>query len=654
MANQGVTFEFAAESAKLRNEIDKVRKQVGALNGTVKGIEKGFKTLGGVVAGAFSVSAIGAFLGRINAAADGLNDLSGRLGASASGLQSIQLAAQLAGGSAEAANNALAKMSTTLGEAMAGNNKRAAEAFGRLGLSLDELSKLKADEAFGRINQRLSEIPNTYERATVAQDIFGRGAKDLAGLFAEGGSAIDEVNRKLAEQGALISDLDVAKIGVMNDELAFQGTVVTNLGTKFLSGLTPAVGVATGAVGEMLGRLGGASEAGKLFGTVMVGAIKIVETAAYGLAATFETVRAVISGMLAIIADGIGSVLGGVASTAEFFGLQIAGPIRNAANLMDGIGASLQNVSDQARENATQAASYAIEAATNIVKAGEIFNAAQADYERKAAEAAARNAAAQGAGSGYIAPGGKDKKVPDYSLGTLRTDTKIQDALAKDPTTDPKYLYQQSLGAALEQLATDQAAAQLNIAQVGNASILDSLLLNHDYMIAAEEAKNQTLGASLTSMVGLAIQQGGKLGKFAKAFAIAQTVWSGGTAIIETFKNNGGYPFGIAPAAAMAATVAAKLASIKSTNIGSGGSAGGVSGGSSAGSSALRDIPTTSGEGGQALEQQKTVQVVVQGDLFNTGRETAEKLAELLGDLINNADAVFISPASRQAAELRT
>lgn len=659
MANIGVTFDFAAESAKLRSEIDKVRKEVGGLNSTVKGIEKGFKAVGGIIAGAFSVGAIGAFIGRINSAADGLNDLAGRLGASASGLQSLHLAAGLAGGSAEGVNTALGKMSSTIGDAIAGN-KKAAESFGRIGLSAQELSKLKPDEAFRVINQRLSEIPNSFERASAAQDIYGKGAKDIAGLIAEGDAAITAVNQKLAEQGALLSNLDVAKIGVMNDELQFQSTVVQNLGTKFLAGLAPSVGVATGAVSEMLGRLGGASEAGKLFGTIMVGAIKVVETAAYGLAATFETVRAVIAGMLAIIADGIGSVLGGVASTAEFFGLQIAGPIRNAANLMNDIGASLQDVSDKARENAVQAASYAIEAATQIVKAGTIFDAAQAEYEAKAAAAAARNAAANGATSGAGTVTGAVSAGYDPRAARMSTDIGMDGSdikatapgAIKDATTDPRYLLEQQVGLALNELAAQQSAERLGLVDQTNRSVLDSLMLNNDYMIAAEQAKNATLGQSLTSMVGLAMQQGGALGKFGKAFAIAQTIWSGGTAIIESYKNAGGFPMGIPAAAAMAATVAGQLANIKKTNIGSGGSvpsakAGGSSGGSSA---ALRDTVQT-GAQAQPLQQQSAVQIIVQGSLF-AAQETVDWLTEKIGEAVNGRDVVFINSSSRQAMEI--
>lgn len=646
MANVGVTFDFAAESAKLRSEIDKVRKELSSINKATQGIKDGFSTMGKVVAGAFTLGAATAFLSKVNANIDALNDLSGRLGASAAGLQSLQVAASLAGGSAEAMTTALGKMSSTIGDAVAGN-KQAAEAFSRLGLSAKELAQLKPDEAFRRIADATAAIPNSFERASAAQDIFGKGAKEIAGLLGEGGAAIDAVNQQLAAQGALLSDLDVAKIGVMNDELQFQQTVVTNLGAKFLSGLAPAVGVATGVLSEMLGKVGGATEAGRGFGVVMTAVIKIAETLAYTFVAAFEGVRAIISGVAYVITSAIQNVLQGAAFVAEKLNLDVAGPLRSASDTMDGIADSLNEISVTATENAKRAGLGAINAATEIVKAGAIFDAAQANYEAKAAAAAARNAAAQGEGSGYVAPGAEAKtpkgpKDPEFKFD------ENQSAFLTDPLLDPRYQLEQQVGAALQELRLQQSADTLSLVEQTNRGVLDSFLLNNDYLIAAEEAKNATLGSSLTNLAGMAMQQGGVLGKFGKAYAIAQTVWSTGTAIMNALAQVP-YPANFGVAAAIAAKGVMQLANIKKTNIGSGG--GGVvgaSGGAAGGSALSNNVPGT--QRSTESDQKSAVQIVVQGNLIETG-STAAWLADVLGDAINNRDMVFISGNSRQAME---
>ena len=649
MSNIGVTFDFAAESAKLRTEIDKVRKELSSINATTKGIKDGFATMGKAIVAGFSVGAVTAFLSKVNANVDALNDLADRLGASASGLQSLQVAASLAGGSAEGMNVALAKMSTTIGDAVAGN-KAATEAFTRLGLSAKDLAALKPDEAFRKISDATAALPNSFERASVAQDVFGKGAKDIAGLLAEGGSAIDAVNEQLAKQGALLSDLDVKKIGVMNDELQFQETVVSNLGAKFLSGLSPAIGVATSVLGEMLGQVGGATDAGRGFGVVMVAAMKIAETGVYGLVAAFEAARSIISGVLYVIISGVQNVVQATAFMAEALDLGVAGSLRSASDTLDGIADSMNAVSVQATENAKKAGTNAITAATEIVKAGAIFDAAQANYEAKASAAAARNAAAQGMGSGYTAPESAGKTAKDKAGPSIYDAVKATSLVVSDPLTDPEYLMQQSLGAALLELRTQQSAEQLALVDQTNTGVLDSLLTSHQFQLQAEANKNATLGDMMGNLASMAIQQGGTLGKFGKAYAIAQTVWSTGQAVMKAMASVP-YPANIAAAASVAAMGVAQLANIKKTNINGGGSiVSGRGGGASAGSSALSDNVAGTTKSTES-DQKSAIQIFLSGPLVETAG-TARWLQEVMQEATTR-DMVFFSSNSRQAAEIR-
>lgn len=650
MANERISVEITADGSRVGPEVGKVKKQLAGIADASDAIGAAWGKVGGIIAGALSIGAIGGFLAKVNEIGDSLNDLSQRLGASASNLQVLQLAAAQAGGSADAMNTALAKMSDTLGGAISGN-KAAAAAFDKLGLSAQQLANTKTDEAFRQIADRISQIPNAYERASIAQDVFGKGAKDLAGLFNAGGSAIDEVNQKLAAQGALLDDLDVAKIGIMNDELALQRTIVENLGIKFTAGFAPAVGVATSAVADMLAHLGGATEAGKLFGTVMVAAIKIVETAAYGLAAVFETVRAVISGMLAIIADGVASLIGGVATVAERLGFDWAAKVRTAATTLDNVAGALQNVSDTARENAISAGAYAIQAATEIVKAGEIFNAAQAEYERKAAESAARNAAPQGAGGALAgtAGGAQDQiGLTDRQLAGAFQGISNAAGQVTDPTTDYRVIQEQMVN---ELLVNERTAYYLKLNELqsqSNDSLLDLALQSSQQLVSAQEIMTNSVSQNVGVMLGSIAQATGVAGKNNKALAIAQTIWSTGSAIMNAMAQLP-WPANLAAAAAAAATGAAQLANIKKTNVGSGGSVIGAKGGTAGGvTPALSDNVT----GTKPEDTEKSVtQVVIQGNVFSS-QETANWIIDQIRDAVSTRDTVFIASNSRQAMEL--
>lgn len=654
MANVGVTFDFAAESAKLRSEIDKVRKELGTLNATAKGIGDGFKALGGIVAGAFSIGAVTAFLSRVNQAADQLNDLSGRLGASASGLQTLQVAAQQAGGSAEAMQTALAKLSTTIGDGLAGN-KQAVEAFDRLGLSARELATLKADEAMERVSTALSGVSNTYERASIAQDIFGKGAKDLAGFFADAPGAIGETEAALAAAGATLDDLDVAKIGVMNDQLAMQGTIVQNLGTKFLANLSPAVGVATDAFADMIGNMGGATQAGKTFGVIVTAAIKMVETAVYGLAAVFESIRFVVASVMAGITTAVGEIISLVASAAEAVNLGFADELRAASDTAIMFGESLATVGASAQANAQAAASAAMKAGAEVFNAATIFDEAAAKLETRAASITAGIQSAQGAVGAGVA--GAGTAAADRARGgpilSRETEKAIgKDLAAIDPLSDPAVLAEMAKNQVLQDLQDQHAATMLGKLEAFNQTALGSFLNYNSLVAQSEQNKNATLGEGMNMLVQAAINQGGKLGKIGKAIAIAQTIWSTGQAVMKAYAEVP-WPGNIAAAAGVAAQGIAQLANIKKTNVGSGGSIVGAKGGGIQATSPALAAPTSLSDnvpGTQKAEQQTVAQVVINGNVFSS-QETADWLIDQLREAISR-DVVFINGGSRQAMEL--
>jgi hypothetical protein len=559
-------------------------------------------------------------------------------------LQSLQVAAQQAGGSAEAMATGLSKLQVSIGEGLKGT-KLQAEAFRDLGLSASELSGLKTDEAMRRVAAALSEVDNANQRAQIGTALLGKGFKENAGFFADAASNLDAVNAALADAGATLDDIDVAKIGVMNDELALQGTIVQNLGTKFLANLSPAIGVATDSFAGLIQNLGGATEAGKGFGVIMTAAIKIVEAGVYSLAAVFETLRATVAVILAAITNAVGNLISIVASAAEIANLGIADNLRAASNAALEFGTSLNSVSASAWENAKAAGAAALQAGADVFNAATIFEEASKRMEASAAAAAARASSPVIGATGADGAGGQDKfAVRDPALLSKENLGKL------DPFADRQVIDQISINDTLQAVTDAHNATMLGKIEAFEQTKLGMLLTNADLMQQIEFNKNATLGDAMSSLVGLAIQQGGALGKAGKALAIAQTVWSTGQAIMKAMAEVP-WPANIAAAANIAAMGVAQLANIKRTNIGGAGSitAGRGGGASAAASPALSD---NVGPQGQPLEQQTAVQIIVNGSLF-AAQETVDWLAEKLGEAVSSRDMVFISNTSRQAMELR-
>ena len=110
------------------------------------------------------------------------------------------------------------------------------------------------------------------------------------------------------------------------------------------------------------------------------------------------------------------------------------------------------------------------------------------------------------------------------------------------------------------------------------------------------EVERQTRLAQLgdlgNALLSLGQGQSRKVFETGKALALAQTAISLPTAVMESFKNGGGYPWGLAPAAAMLATGLKNIQSIKSVSFGGGGG-GATVGGGFAGGGSQQTLPTT-------------------------------------------------------------
>jgi hypothetical protein len=204
----------------------------------------------------------------------------------------------------------------------------------------------------------------------------------------------------------------------------------------------------------------------------------------------------------------------------------------------------------------------------------------------------------------------------------------VTDKRRIDPQTDPAVLEQISINDTMQAVTDAHNATMLGKIEQFEQSKIGMMLNSAELQQQIEFNKNATLGDAMSTLVGLAIQQGGALGKIGKAVAIAQTVWSTGQAIMKAMAEVP-WPANIAAAAGVAAMGVAQLANIKRTNIGSSGSI--VAGrGGAIGASAPSLSDNVQGATGAPLTQQSAVQIIVQGSLF-AAQETVDWLTEQIG-----------------------
>jgi hypothetical protein len=265
------------------------------------------------VAGAAMIGAAGA-AGRY---ADEIDDTATALNVTTGFLQKHSAAVALAGGSGDAFEKGIGKMNIKIGEAATGN-KAAIASFAALGVSVtDAEGKVKGNEqVYDEVREKLAGLESDTVRLAAANDIFGKGAKDMSGVL--------KMNQTDYED--LIAE--VSKYGVANDA-AIQ---------------------AAGRLGDAYDLLGNATKAGVINAfaplTSALGDIAISVLPAVGNG--FKALGSVIDGaglIWSILGDAVGAVwnlfkdgIGIVAKAVTSFG-----PFRAALNATGDAGDTLRD-----------------------------------------------------------------------------------------------------------------------------------------------------------------------------------------------------------------------------------------------------------------------------------------------------------------------
>lgn len=143
----------------------------------------------------------------------------------------------------------------------------------------------------------------------------------------------------------------------------------------------------------------------------------------------------------------------------------------------------------------------------------------------------------------------------------------------------------------LQKQTTEQRLTEIQDEGRAARAALDQLEFNNKIAMAGQ------LGNALISF---GQGQSKEIFNIGKKLALAQAAISLPTAVIESFKNGGGYPWGLIPAAAMAAQGLQQINAIRSTTF-DGGGAGGASIGGGAGGTSSQPVP-------QLPQQQEQVQ----------------------------------------------
>ena len=222
---------FSVGLEKAKNALNKVGSAAQTVADKTRGLSTAATGLLGAVGGLALKSA---------AAADELNTLSKQTGISTDDLQKMQYASELVDVSLESMTGAMTKMKAGMASGDFGK-----AAFETLGVAVRDANGELRDSnvVFYEVLTALSQIPNETERDTLAMDIFGKSADQLAGIIDDGGAALQQYGAEAENLGLILDTETLQGLNDVNDTIdklkAQAGAELAKAGAEALEALTP-------------------------------------------------------------------------------------------------------------------------------------------------------------------------------------------------------------------------------------------------------------------------------------------------------------------------------------------------------------------------------------------------------------------------------
>jgi len=188
---------------------------------------KGFgNKVGGILAGAFAFDKIIQGFSNAIDKGDQLQDLANRFGVAASSLQEIGNAASTSGAGLEDVASAMNKLAKNAGAAI-GGNEQMAEAFNKIGLSVEQLQGMTPQDLFMALSKAVASGTLGMQDFTIAQELAGKGAGVLMETLRMGPEVISANGQAMG----VWTNETIAKLSEASDAIKeFQNTMTIAFG----------------------------------------------------------------------------------------------------------------------------------------------------------------------------------------------------------------------------------------------------------------------------------------------------------------------------------------------------------------------------------------------------------------------------------------
>ena len=264
------------------------------------------------VAGRFAAIAGGAFVAAggifamVKSSADfgdSIDELSTKAGIGSTAFQELAYSASFAGIEQDALASGLTKMNKNITQAIMGN-KQMTEWFGRAGLTVKDLKKMKPEDVFAKISDAISRIPeDSPKRAALAMALLGKSGADMIPMIADGSKALKEQADEAHRLGVIIGEDSVKASASFNDQFDKTMKSVEGVGRMISGVLMPVIQPMLESMQEWI-----------------VNNRSLIKSRVVEWAQNFADALPTIVTNLQTLATGILSFIGSVSSFVEFIG----------------------------------------------------------------------------------------------------------------------------------------------------------------------------------------------------------------------------------------------------------------------------------------------------------------------------------------------
>lgn len=183
---------------------------------------------------------------------DEIDKTSQKLGMSSESYQEWDYVMNLAGTSMSNCSMGMKTLTNQIDSAKGGSEDAIAN-FEALGVSMEDLENMSREDIFSEVISGFQDMEDSTERASLANELFGRSGQEMTPLFNMTSEELEEAKNNFDEYNMALSDEGVEASANFQDSLTTMQTTFSSLKNNMLSDFLPSVTTVMDGLTEVFG-----------------------------------------------------------------------------------------------------------------------------------------------------------------------------------------------------------------------------------------------------------------------------------------------------------------------------------------------------------------------------------------------------------------